>query len=369
MRRLKLELLKCYETEDWLSDECRLEMRVDGAIQPALCRSMEDGDRWPLNASYTFKDNVAIRLYDEDSSDSDDFLGEVVIGTALRNDATANFTRDDANYRLWYSVIDIPDVDPVDQAIQDFEQSTKPGVWPSIDKAALLRDIRDTLWDHFNVNQGKKTPLCGPAALTFELVSRHKRRYVELCQQLYETGSFRGKTKTVAASATLRNSPIRVRDQLSVADWMFMATLRDAENELFAVDAESGNYVLGITTPWELKGWASELLGYSKVEFESTFFYGELDALRKAHRVWRRGGVAFLLINSAMLGNPAPMISYPDHWVSYLGGLKTVDEGHGQSSDIRRIQFNCYSWGRSVSVDLGEGAFEEHMWGVVTGEL
>ena len=53
----------------------------------------------------------------------------------------------------------------------------------------------------------------------------------------------------------------KVKNGISVADWMLMATLRDTENELFPISGDSGNYVMGISTPWEMKGWIFELLG------------------------------------------------------------------------------------------------------------
>ena len=51
-----------------------------------------------------------------------------------------------------------------------------------------------------------------------------------------------------------------------------------------------------------------------------TYFWGEYDAIRKAERVRNAGGVAFLLIDSAMVGNPKPSVAMPNHWISFLGG-------------------------------------------------
>jgi len=82
---------------------------------------------------------------DEDSPDADDFLGRVSIGTGLVSHATASFTGDDANYKLWYTVADVPIqrlISP--RSIKGFEISTKPGVWPYIPKMSLLGDIRRT---------------------------------------------------------------------------------------------------------------------------------------------------------------------------------------------------------------------------------
>ncbi len=319
MRKVVLEMLKCYETEDWGADECRLEVFVDSVLQPPLKRSMDDGEKWQLNRSYSFKEKVEVKLWDEDSPDPDDFLGSVVIDTSLGSGATASFTRDDANYKLWYSVVDIPDVDPVQEAITKFEQSNKLGVWTYIPKNELIADIKRTVSDPLqNVAQGR-TELCGPAAIVFELVSKQPHRYVEICQDLYELGRFRGRTKEVRPSQTLLGS--RVRSSTTVADWMLMTTLRETENAIFPVEETSGPVAMGLTTPWEMKGWSYEILGYDQVEYESTYIYGEFEALRKAQKTRNQGGVAFLMIHSAMLGGSEPSLAYPNHWVSFLGNL------------------------------------------------
>jgi hypothetical protein len=349
-------------------------MFVDGALQPPpLRKDLDDGENWRLNRSYTFNRQVEVKLWDEDSPDDDDFLGKVAIDTALKSHATASFTGDGAHYKLWYSVRDAPEpeYDLVKEAIAEFERSSKPGVWPYIPKHDLIDDIEATVKDrakfqqgqrYFAVNQGN-TPLCGPAAIVFELACRYPQRYVQICQALYETGKFQGRTKTVKPSGKLIKS--RTNKNLTIADWMLMAALRDTENELFDVESESGEFVMGLTTPWEMEGWAFEILGCDHVEYESTYFYGEFEAMREAKKARSRGGVAFLMIHSDMLSNSDPPIGHPNHWVSYLDGLH-IDEGVWYIHDSGHIKFNCYSWGRKCHVDVDEGLFEDCFWGVVT---
>ncbi|MBD0268444.1 MAG: hypothetical protein ICV77_09130 [Cyanobacteria bacterium Co-bin8] len=366
MRQLILNQLKCNETEDWGADECRLEVYVDGTLQPYLKRSLNNGQTWALNQAFSFQNFVDIKLWDEDSPDADDLLGSVRITANPTPAATAAFTRDGANYQLRYQVAPAPSTSPVDAAIATFKQSNQPGVWPHISKADLLDDIQKTLANPLQVNQNY-TPFCGPTAIVFELVSKQPARYVSLCQALYETGQFRSRTKVVKPSQGLLQS--KVRSGMSTADWMLIATLRDTENLLFPVTGDSGsvgNNIAGITTPWEMKGWIYEILGYDQVEFESTFVYGEFDAMRAADAARSQGGVAFLMIHSAMLGGATPAIAHPNHWVAYLGGLQ-IDNGVWYSHDSGKIRFNCYSWGKQYTVDLGEGPFEDYMWGVVTG--
>jgi len=73
------------------------------------------------------------------------------------------------------------------------------------------------------------------------------------------------------------------------------------------------------------------------------------------------------MIHTAMLGRPDPLIGHPNHWVTLTGGVK-INEGVWYRWDSGHVEFDCYSWGDIFHVSLGEGAFEDYMWGVVTGE-
>nr|MBC8489760.1 hypothetical protein [Bacteroidota bacterium] len=236
--------------------------------------------------------------------------------------------------------------------IKNFRNSTVPGVWLNINKTELIDDMINKLNNPFKVDQGS-TPFCGPGSIIFELVSRYKTKYVQLCQSLYETGKFKAITVDIAPSETLKNS--QVRKGISVADWMLLASLRDTENVLFTVESDSSD-IVGITTPWEMKGWINELLCFTNPNFDSTTIYGEIDAIREAEKSLNSKGVAFLLIDSALISKTKPTVYYPNHWVSYLGNLIISNT----------IKFDCYSWGDKYNVDVGESEFEDCLWGVVT---
>ena len=252
------------------------------------------------------------------------------------------------------------------QAIADFDSSSEPGVWPQISKSALVADLRSKCEDPYRVYQGM-TSLCGPAAIVFEFVERDPASYVTTCQTLYETGELVGATQTVSPSTTLLNS--KVHKGISVADWLLMATMRETENAIFRIDADSGDVALGLTTPWEMKGWARELLGFRKLSYTSTAMWGEFDAMRRAETVRGASGLAFLLVTASMIeGTAEPLVAYPNHWVSFLGGLK-IDDGVWYRWDSGHVDFSCYSWAASQAVSAGEGEFEDCLWGVVYAEL
>lgn len=117
-RKLILNSLKCNETEDWGNDECRLEITGDTRRKATLKRSMDDGDTWPLNRTYTFENSATIKLWDEDSPDPDDFLGSILLDTRLHRQSMARFTGDGANYTLSYSVEDVPTPRPQPKPIK-----------------------------------------------------------------------------------------------------------------------------------------------------------------------------------------------------------------------------------------------------------
>lgn len=245
------------------------------------------------------------------------------------------------------------------QEITLFEQSISAGKWIHIPKSELIADIKKIVADPFKVKQ-VNTPLCGPAAIVFELVHKQPKRYVQICRQLWETGKFQARTETIEPSDTLLNSPAKGDgNSISFADWILMATLRDTANAVFDVDSESGDFVMGLTIPSEIKGWTFELLGYDTVDYTSTYTFGEIGAMQTAQKLSAAGGVAFLMIDADLLRNkPAGII--PTHWIVFLGELKVDDTSE-------TLSFQCYSWGLKLPISKKQDDFASYLFGVVTG--
>lgn len=258
------------------------------------------------------------------------------------------------------------------QAVQAFRDSSSAGVWPKLDKTQLADDMEYRISTPSLVDQ-LNTPFCGPASITFALLERNPDRYVQLAQTLYETGFVETSSRRERCTDTLLAS--RVPANMSPADWMVLAALRETENWIFSIDADSGG-VPGITTPWEMRGWTREILGL-KASYTSTYFWGELDAINRADAVTKLGGVAFLMITAGLLGlpntpatpaQPDSLVAVPNHWVTYRGNLEK-DTGTWWKWDSGHIKFRVYSWGNQWwPVDKDEGPFEDYTWGVVYGE-
>jgi len=192
-------------------------------------------------------------------------------------------------------------------------------------------------------------------------VRREPIRYVQICRQLYETGAI-DMASIVArpGDACLRS---QIKPGVTPADWVMLAGLRDAENILWPVTAGSAS-VAGITTPDEMVKWCVHLLGMGHVGYHSTVVFGEFDAMRACRDAVDKGGVAYLLIDSSLLTSGRPAVRYPNHWVSFLGGL-SINNGVWWKHDSGSIRFDCYSWGQRRTVSKGEGTFEACMWGAV----
>jgi hypothetical protein len=165
----------------------------------------------------------------------------------------------------------------------------------------------------------------------------------------------------IKASQALRNS--KVGFNMSLANWVLQASIRDAMNATIDIDSNSGG-LAGITTPGEMQELGKELLGLT-MKHTSTYVYGELDAIKYGNSKVANGGVAFLLIDASMIpGQNQSAVFYPNHWVVLEGGLK-IDQGVYDLFDTGNITFNCWTWGQKLTLKVSEEKFEDCFFGVV----
>ncbi|WP_309742004.1 hypothetical protein [Chamaesiphon sp. OTE_20_metabat_361] len=274
-------------------------------------------------------------------------------------------------------------IDPsLDERLAKFARSSQTGVWNHLDKRQLIEDIRDRLIDPYQIQQGEQ-PFCGPASVVFELIRKQPARYIDICQSLYEYGSFDGYTKKITVSGRLCRSYGNLR--MAQADWMLLATLRDCANTLVPVHPKAPKLIRelgGITKPWEINGWVKELLGYSTTKSHPTILSGEFRALQEADSTIKAGGVVFGLINSqGLLGSNSFIASrfhrlYPNHWVTILGNISILGtRGYANEPPTKitknkqsRVQFDMYSWGRKIHVNTDVATIKDFFWGVAVGK-
>jgi hypothetical protein len=275
------------------------------------------------------------------------------------------------------------DVASAQQLIDAFEHSQTPGVWPHLDKSAVIANMRDRVANPFRLDQ-KQQPFCGPASIVFELIRKQPIRYVHMCQQLFEQGKFQGYTRTIEAAYQLRENS-RGMD-MAQADWMLIATMRESENLLFKVDPNAPTLVrniAGMTKSWEMKGWTKEILGYARVDYIHAYLLRDIAAMHRAKTAIAQGGVAFALVTAGGMYSKEEMLSladskavqkvaFPNHWVV----LVDIDDipatlswrGIAYRSDKATLSFDTFTWARRVHVDIGRSAFRRFFWGVVIGQ-
>ncbi len=262
----------------------------------------------------------------------------------------------------------------LDQQLAKFARSTQTGVWKHLDKPQIINDIRDRLINPYQVQQGEQ-PFCGPAAVVFELIRKQPDRYIDICQNLYEHGSFDGYTKKIVAAGRLCRSYGNLR--MAQVDWMLLATLRDCANLLVPVHPKAPHLIRelgGITKPWEISGWVRELLGYPQIKSHPTPLSGEFRALQTADSTIKAGGVAFGLINSqGLLGSNSFLAArlhriYPNHWVTILGDVSIEPATKITKNKHSRVEFDIYSWGRKIHLNTDTAAIKDFFWGVIVGK-
>jgi hypothetical protein len=275
-------------------------------------------------------------------------------------------------------------IDPsLDEQLTKFARSTQTGVWTHLDKRQIISEIRDRIINPYQIQQGEQ-PFCGPAAVVFELIRKQPDRYIQICQSLYEHGSFEGYSKKFVAAGRLCRSYGNLR--MAQADWMILATLRDCANKIVPVHPKAPKLIReigGITKPWEISAWVRELLGYTHSKSHPTPLSGEFRAIQAANSTIDSGGVAFALINSqGLLGSNSFLAArfhriYPNHWVTIVSNisiaqahpLRVVESPTKISKHIHgRIEFDIYSWGRKIHVSKDPATIKDFFWGVTLGK-
>ena len=258
--------------------------------------------------------------------------------------------------------------------LDKFARSTQTGVWTHLDKRQIISDIRDRIIDPYQIKQGEQ-PFCGPAAVVFELIRRQPDRYIQICQSLYEHGSFEGYSKNFVAAGRLCRSYGNLR--MAQADWMILATLRDCANKIVPVHPKAPKLIRelgGITKPWEISGWIRELLGYTQSKSHPTPLSGEFQAIQAANSTIESGGVALALINSqGLLGNNSFLAArfhriYPNHWVTIVSNILVESPTKISKHSHSRIEFDIYSWGRKIHVSTNPATIKDFFWGVTLGK-
>ncbi len=389
---ITLNNLRCSTTEDnFGEDEDRLTFVVDKIQAAQFEFNLNSKQDHYLNAPFAFESplDAKVNLTELDNpsiGDENDDLGTKSLDLAI-GDHSVKFRGSGFNYTLYYTISTVSRTVSIKSdeqvALDNFAASTKPGLWPHVDKNALINDITRKIGPKPNANLFKywpnqqQTDFCGPAAIMYDLLKRDPLRYVDFCRKVFEEAKFNGRTRTLVVDKdqdVLKSKvPASFGGPLdpeeNQADWMTMAFLRDEANWAWDVDANGNGITNGFTTPAEMETWIIDVLGFSNSSSETTWIFGEVSAIDRARQtIENKGGVSYAMIKSELIQNSTiPLWPWPDHWIAVIGGV-VLDHGTWYIHDSGRVQFQFFTWGYIDNVNLSENKFESGFYGVALGE-
>jgi len=377
--RFKLQKVKCITTEDSTgADETRIRVYCDGALVDTLRKDMNDGTEYPVNKEYAYQANVQIEVYDLDGDhwyDRDDHIGTntyAAVATAL---TTSEISGDGAHYQVLYSVEGPPPPSQrqqIDAVVHEsWGSATSP--WVNLRTAQAEANVKQQVLDRIDspglVDQDNRS-LCGPCSIIHELAKRQPLRYVTAMRTLYKEGRLICGTYSAEAGSQLVNGIIPTG--IPVADWMLAAVMRDNENLIADVDPDEGGAaegISGLTYIGAMCTWARQMLGLAHVSSETTYLWGEEDAITAGQDAINRGGTAFMLVSAGLWRHDPGW--YPDHW-SVLRGNLVITRGDPCTWDSDTYDFDYFNPNHNPKPSEGhfrgsEGEFEDGFYGCVWG--
>jgi hypothetical protein len=261
----------------------------------------------------------------------------------------------------------------------------KDGIWLNVCRNKVAEGLKARVKDPSLINQ-HKTNLCGIAGFVYDWAEDDPAGYAWLGISLYEAGwgrVGRGEKlgKEVRPSRDLRSSPVPYHDignhrglEMNHADWIILASLREAFNSFFTRYTADEFPLEALTTPGEVVN-AFKAAGYTNIVDKTSWASSEdfdnvLEASQKLNAGWR----VLLLINMRMLKDKtidtqAVIAPTADHWVR----LQTKIELKLEGKDYIIPPFSVYTWGAVHQIPKGMPyvlwpAFKKNYYGFVAAK-
>lgn len=120
-KHLFIQKLECIYSNPQGTDECYLDVYLDGIQQPSLGMILSAGQSWTINESFPFKSQVEVKLSYQNSQYNDDLSQIVRLQTKLCSEIlTVSFNLGSGFYQLFYKIsldqqefpVEIGDVEP-----------------------------------------------------------------------------------------------------------------------------------------------------------------------------------------------------------------------------------------------------------------
>ena len=240
----------------------------------------------------------------------------------------------------------------------DASGCTKNSIWLNVCRNKVADGLLERIMDPNKINQNH-TNICGIAAFVRDWAQDDPAGYAWLGISLYEAGwgrIGRGSKlgQKVQPSPSLKNSPIPFFDhgngrgtEMNHADWVVLASVREALNDVFGYSAADLLEPLeGLTTPGEVVK-AFKAAGYTSVIEKTSWASGEgFDNIKEASNLHATGWRVALLINERMLHDDLidtqASVATANHWV----GLQTTIDLQLAGRDYIVSPFLVFTWGQ-----------------------
>lgn len=242
--------------------------------------------------------------------------------------------------------------------IDDFAKQTGNGKYPDCPRPDVVKDLKARMAKPSLVNQSMAS-LCGPACLSFIILSKLPAMYAAYVMSLYDGGSAKLGGLLVKPSDGCRNA--KLGGKIAAVDWVGLASLRDSENSDFEYNDPDDAFP-GITMPGGLEDWFKALKFGSVREETNLVRTKGADNLKEAGRLHAAGHSVCLLIWSDVLkGHRAGFISFADHWV--------VMTRQPSFNANKTVSFEVYTWGQTWPVNVSQDLFFRAYYGYVSGKF
>ena len=236
--------------------------------------------------------------------------------------------------------------------VEAFANRSSVGAFTQIARQDVAEGLRIRVRTPREINQGL-AGVCPSASIVFIEARDRPVEYVKLVTSLYENGYGFLRTWKIIPKWDLKNYKPPV-DEIHVADWIPMASIRDSENWFFDYEQiYKGWFPIfwsGGASSYEIARWLRQA-GYTKViNKTSHFMTSGKDNLVEAGRLWSQGYKVILRIDADVLNLPEDqwendnptIIPGGNHVVVLTSAVNISPSPLGELVD-----FTVYTWGRS----------------------
>jgi hypothetical protein len=222
--------------------------------------------------------------------------------------------------------------------------------WPTLKKDRVLEGLQARI-DNPNLISQKSTNLCGVASFVRELAWDDPCQYGLLGALLYEGGwGNLGKRRLtrIEPRAPTKREPVPARNgqEMNHADWLVLASVRDAFNT-FAYVHDVFDGLRGMT----IRAMPAffRAAGYDKVvpNFNAITPQGVAN-MEAASSYFKAGYAVVLFIHSSLLDNSARLLPTAQHWVVLRSPIE-LNYAWKQGQVGVRVE-KIWSWGREYTV-------------------